>query len=74
MAIAHMAGNDLNNDGTVIIQLILFIEVLLVAGFAYGYILSRILNIKTKNTIAFLYTCGMRDGELYLNLMIFYKF
>ena len=46
--------------------------ILLMAGFAYGYLLSRLFKVQKKNRGAFLYTSSMRDGIIPLSVSITY--
>lgn len=72
VAIAHMASKVMSNDLNLILILGIFVVILLVAGFGYGYILGKILRNRKKDRIAFLYTSSMRDGIIPLSVAITY--
>jgi len=70
VAIANMASKILSNDFKLLLVLSIFVIILLVAGFCYGYLLSRLLKVQKKYMIAFLYTGSMRDGIIPLSVAI----
>lgn len=72
IAIAHMVSNVMSNEFSLILLLGLFIIVLLMAGFGYGYILSKLFKTPKKESIPFLYSSSMRDGIIPLSVAITY--
>ncbi len=72
VAIAHMASNLISNEFSLILLIGFLVVILLVAGFAYGYILGKFLKVKKKDSIAFLYSSSMRDGIIPLSVAITY--
>jgi BASS family bile acid:Na+ symporter len=71
VAIAHMATKVLANEINIILIIALIITILIITGFIYGYLLSRIFDI-SKEGIGFLYTSSMRDGIIPLSVAIIY--
>lgn len=51
IVISHMAEKVVASDLGIIIQLLVFITILLIAGFGYGYLLSRFLKVDKKKRI-----------------------
>ena len=72
IAIAHMVSNVMSNEFSLILLLGIFIIVLLMAGFGYGYILSKLFKTPKKESIPFLYSSSMRDGIIPLSVAITY--
>jgi len=72
IAIAHMVSNVMSNEFSLILLLGIFILVLLMAGFGYGYILSKLFKTPKKESIPFLYSSSMRDGIIPLSVAITY--
>lgn len=72
VAIAHMASKVIANDFNLILTLGIFVVILLVAGFGFGYLLSKLLGVQKNESIAFLYTSSMRDGIIPLSVAITY--
>jgi predicted Na+-dependent transporter len=68
-----MAEKIVASDLGIIIQLMVFITILLIAGFGYGYLLSRFLKVKKKKGISFLYNseCVMELFHWEWPLLIF---
>lgn len=72
VAIANMSSKVLSNEFSLILQLGIFVTILLIAGFGYGYLLGRLLKVQKKDSIAFSYTSSMRDGIIPLSVAITY--
>ena len=72
IAIAHMVSNVMSNEFNLILLLSIFIIVLLIAGFGYGYILGKLFKTPKKDSISFLYSSSMRDGIIPLSVAITY--
>ena len=72
IAIAHMVSNVMSNEFSLIFLLSIFVIVLLIAGFGYGYILGKLFKTPKKDSISFLYSSSMRDGIIPLSVAITY--
>ena len=72
IAIAHMVSNVMSNEFSLILLLSIFVIVLLIAGFGYGYILGKLFKTPKKDSISFLYSSSMRDGIIPLSVAITY--
>lgn len=72
IAIANMSSKFFSNEFHTIFLLSILVIILLMAGFSYGYLLSRILKVQKKDRPAFLYTSSMRDGIVPLSVSITY--
>lgn len=72
IAIAHMVSNVMSNEFSLILLLGIFVIVLLIAGFGYGYILGKLFKTPKKDSISFLYSSSMRDGIIPLSVAITY--
>lgn len=72
IAIAHMASNVMSDEFNLILLLGIFVIVLLMAGFGYGYILGKLFKTPKKESIPFLYSSSMRDGIIPLSVAITY--
>ncbi len=72
IAIANLSSKLNPNELNIILLLTILAIILLIAGFAYGYLLSRLFKVQKKNRPAFLYTSSMRDGIIPLSVSITY--
>jgi len=72
IAIANLSSKILPNELNIVFLLTILAIILLMAGFAYGYLLSRLFKVQKKNRGAFLYTSSMRDGIIPLSVSITY--
>ncbi len=72
IAIAHMVSNVMSNKFSLILLMSIFIIVLLIAGFAYGYILGKLFKTPKRDSIPLLYSSSMRDGIIPLSVAITY--
>lgn len=72
IAIAHMVSNVRSNEFNLILLLGIFVIVLLISGFGYGYILGKLFKTPKKDSISFLYSSSMRDGIIPLSVAITY--
>jgi BASS family bile acid:Na+ symporter len=67
-----MATKVLANEINIILIIALIITILIITGFIYGYLLSRIFDVSKEEGIGFLYTSSMRDGIIPLSVAIIY--
>jgi len=72
VAVAHMASKIMSSEFNLILLIGVFVTILLVAGFGYGYILGKLFKVEKKDSIAFLYSSSMRDGIIPLSVAITY--
>ena len=72
IAIANMASKVMSDEFNLILTIGIFVILLLIAGFGYGYVLSKLFKTSKKNSIPFLYSSSMRDGIIPLSVAITY--
>jgi len=72
IAIAHMSSKFFTNEINTIVLLALLTIILLIAGFGYGYLLSKVLGVKKEHIASFLYSSAMRDGIIPLSVALTY--
>ncbi len=72
IAIANLSSKFTNNELNIIFILTILAIILLLAGFAYGYLLSRLFKVQKTDRAGFLYTSSMRDGIIPLSVSITY--
>ena len=72
IAIANMVSKVMSNEFSLILMIGLFVIILLIAGFGYGYLLGKLFKTHKKDSIPFLYSSSMRDGIIPLSVAITY--
>ncbi|WP_321211763.1 hypothetical protein [Methanothermobacter sp. DP] len=66
VAVAHMSGS-VRNGG--VMEIVITVSVMLLAGFTYGFILGR---LRGDDGAAYVYTAGMRDGVIPVGVALTY--
>ncbi len=72
IAIAKLSSKILSNELNIVNLLAALALIVLIAGFAYGYLLSRLFKVQKIDRAAFLYISSMRDGIIPLSVSITY--